>query len=71
MSTNLQAFGGAIRRAQPRPSFLAGVGVRLLAWDARYRQRRRLETLSDAMLADIGRSRDEAAAEAGKPFWRD
>lgn len=32
-------------------------------------QRRALSTLSDAQLSDIGLSRDEAQAEARRPFW--
>ena len=36
----------------------------------RRRQRLALAMLSDALLRDIGMSRDEARTEIGKPFWR-
>ena len=39
-------------------------------WWARYRDRRKLETLSEHMLKDMGISRVDADHEAGKRFWR-
>ncbi len=33
-------------------------------------QRRALAVLDDERLRDIGRTREEAQAEAAKPFWR-
>jgi uncharacterized protein YjiS (DUF1127 family) len=51
------------RRAYPRPSRLAE------AW-RRWRTRRMLVDLDDRALRDIGASRDDARAEAAKPFWR-
>jgi uncharacterized protein YjiS (DUF1127 family) len=36
----------------------------------RQRQRRALLDLDDHMLNDIGKSRQEALIEAGKPFWK-
>ena len=36
----------------------------------RSRQRRALAQLSDAMLQDIGVTRDDVARESAKPFWR-
>jgi uncharacterized protein YjiS (DUF1127 family) len=50
-------------------SLLAALGRLMLAWDARYRQRRRLAELPDERLADIGLSRRDAAAEAERPPW--
>ncbi|MEM6679279.1 MAG: DUF1127 domain-containing protein [Pseudomonadota bacterium] len=47
-------------------SFLRMIGH----WMARARSRRRLAALDDARLADIGYSREAAAEEAAKPFWR-
>ncbi len=41
------------------------------SWHQRARQRRQLVELSDRQLADIGISRVEACAEAGKPFWQE
>jgi uncharacterized protein YjiS (DUF1127 family) len=36
----------------------------------RSRQRRALASLEAHRLNDIGKTRDEALAEADKPFWR-
>ena len=52
----------------------AGVLVRaadtLLGWIQRDRDRRALHNLDDRLLRDIGVTRVELEAEAGKPFWR-
>ena len=49
-------------------------GVSLLSWCTaaleRWRQRDALAALDDRALADIGVTREEAALEASKPFWR-
>jgi uncharacterized protein YjiS (DUF1127 family) len=37
---------------------------------ARRRQRQALHTLDDRLLEDIGITREQADAEAAKPFWR-
>jgi uncharacterized protein YjiS (DUF1127 family) len=42
----------------------------LMTWDARWRERRHLEILTDEALADVGRTRSEIEAEIEKPFWR-
>jgi uncharacterized protein YjiS (DUF1127 family) len=42
----------------------------LRTWQHRRQSRRALLQLDDRLLKDIGRSRDEAAREAHKPFWR-
>jgi uncharacterized protein YjiS (DUF1127 family) len=39
-------------------------------WIARHRQRAHLAALTDADLLDIGVSREDADAEARKPFWK-
>ncbi|MGB0721007.1 MAG: DUF1127 domain-containing protein [Gammaproteobacteria bacterium] len=50
---------------------LIAYGSALLAlWVQRHRQRRRLTRLDERLLADIGVSRQQARAEAAKPFWR-
>jgi uncharacterized protein YjiS (DUF1127 family) len=40
-------------------------------WTARRRDRRALAALDPHLLRDIGLNEDQAAREAGKPFWRD
>ena len=47
-----------------------GILVRLRFWASRIRQRRALMALDDDRLEDLGISREEAVAEAAKPFWR-
>lgn len=42
----------------------------LLGWIQRDRDRRALHNLDDRLLRDIGVTRVEIEAEAGKPFWR-
>jgi uncharacterized protein YjiS (DUF1127 family) len=67
-----EAFAFHSAPAAPRlASGLAAAGRRVLAWDARYRERCRLAELPDAALRDVGISRAAAAAEAGKAFWQD
>jgi uncharacterized protein YjiS (DUF1127 family) len=51
-----------------RPAWTALAAIR--AWLARGRQRRQLAELEDHRLQDVGITREEALAEAGKPFWR-
>lgn len=43
---------------------------KLLSWQERIGQRRRLSELSDHELADMGLDRATAIGEAEKPFWR-
>lgn len=40
------------------------------AWISLSQQRRALADLDDRLLRDIGVTADDAAREAGKPFWR-
>lgn len=49
---------------------LIDLGTLLLVWQARWRERARLDRLSDHMLKDLGISRADASREVGKPFWR-
>ena len=48
-------------RASPRASLLDALAL--------YRQRRALARLDDHALDDIGVTREEADAEARRPFW--
>ncbi|MEM7497873.1 MAG: DUF1127 domain-containing protein [Pseudomonadota bacterium] len=50
-------------------ALLRGLLQRVLRWQDRLRQRRRLQALPDHMLKDIGVSREDALEEASKPFW--
>ena len=43
---------------------------RVLLWQERIVERRRLQTMSDHELRDIGVSRADIEVEARKPFWR-
>jgi uncharacterized protein YjiS (DUF1127 family) len=49
-------------------------GTRFWRWyarcSARYRQRQALAQLDDRALKDIGITREQAKAEAAKPFWK-
>ncbi len=55
------------RRPQPWPDRAVET---LARWTARARQRRGLRELPDALLRDLGLSREQAETEAAKPFWR-
>ena len=44
--------------------------TRLLDWQDRARQRRRLLALDGAVLKDFGRNSADASGEGNKPFWR-
>lgn len=59
---------GQVSCRQPIPSVRSGWAV-LNTWYGRYSQRHALLQLDERLLADIGLTRAEAEAEAGKPFW--
>jgi uncharacterized protein YjiS (DUF1127 family) len=55
------------------PPKLAGIRAVLRAWRLRHRYRRELERLRNSaphLIEDIGLSREHAAREVTKPFWR-
>lgn len=59
----------------PKPTELLGRTVAALeatvgVWIDRYVQRQKLQTLSDAALADLGLSRCDVEGEVRKAFWR-
>jgi uncharacterized protein YjiS (DUF1127 family) len=61
------------RRAMSPARTLRDAGVRLvlalLRWRELAQQRRRLLTLDDRMLKDIGITRADARREGARPFW--
>ena len=66
------------RHSRARPLFSIGsvsaqaaaAGRVLVVWCRRASSRRRLASLPEAALKDIGISRYDALAESRKPFWR-
>lgn len=54
---------------QGRVRWPATLATRLDSWAEVRRQRRRLASLSDAMLRDIGLGRGDVEREASRPFW--
>lgn len=62
----LLVVGGVRLVARDAKALMAALAV----WAERARARRSLATLDDRMLADIGATREQAAREAAKPFWR-
>ena len=74
--TDAERHVSSLMRLHARQQTLLGRAVwhtLLDRWGAvleRRRQRLALAMLSDALLRDIGMSRDEARTEIGKPFWR-
>lgn len=55
---------------RPAPLAVLRRGVALLAlWHWRARSRGQLARLDDRMLRDMGIRREDARAEASKPFW--
>ena len=49
---------------------LETIAERLGDWQERMGQRRRLMMMDERMLHDLGLCRDDAIAEAAKPFWK-
>jgi uncharacterized protein YjiS (DUF1127 family) len=54
------------RAAAPRMGLL----VRLMTWDARFRDRRALEALGAERRTDLGLSDADIRSETAKPLWR-
>ncbi|MGH8433027.1 MAG: DUF1127 domain-containing protein [Pseudomonas sp.] len=68
--------GYAIATALPKTNFSLGRLLSLLwlqvkRWNQLAAERRKLASLSDAALKDIGLSRVDAVAESERPFWDD
>ena len=63
------AHGG--ERARPTGGTGAGHALTLLRrWMERRRQRRALAGLDEALLRDVGLTREDVRRETEKPFWR-
>jgi uncharacterized protein YjiS (DUF1127 family) len=60
---------GPIARPHPLANVVLDAWARAAQWLARAAERRALAQLSDSQLQDMGISRAEADAEAGKWFW--
>jgi len=75
MMTSARRVGMERREHRPLPlaSTLRSAGVwlvlALLQWQELAQQRRRLLSLDDRMLKDIGITRAEACREGARPFW--
>lgn len=57
------------RRASPRPMTMRSILAKVLEWQARATERRRLAGLEDRLLTDMGLDRAGAWQESRKPFW--
>ena len=68
MFASLHTSTLTVRRVQSRGTFNRLFESVVMALNARS-QRRKLASLDDAALADIGLSRAQAAAESGRPLW--
>ncbi|SIO56638.1 Uncharacterized conserved protein YjiS, DUF1127 family [Rhodovulum sp. ES.010] len=60
---------GTYTRQTARRVDLSGLFHRFLLGLGAARQRRRLAELDDALLRDIGLTREQARAEARRPIW--
>jgi len=58
-----------IPRSASRPHDIAALVRRMALGLCALRQRRHLADLDDALLRDIGLTREEARAEARRPLW--
>jgi uncharacterized protein YjiS (DUF1127 family) len=61
---------GPVFSAGSLSAHAAAAGRVLVVWFRRASSRRRLASLPEAALKDIGISRYDALAESRKPFWR-
>ena len=59
----------SIRTFAPRIGNKASIFMRLKQVHDAWRQRRALARMDDAALADIGKTRTQALAEARRPLW--
>jgi uncharacterized protein YjiS (DUF1127 family) len=66
MSTHVLERPGSVLR----PRLGRGLMRTMALWLRRSRTRRRLDTLSDYELRDLGLDRSSAYRESARPFWR-
>ena len=64
------AFALSARPLPPLSRLVVTLALTVAAWELRHRSRKHLNTLSPALLRDIGLDPAQANAEAAKPFWR-
>jgi len=58
------------RPTSPKPMSVRSVLEKILEWQSRASERRRLAGLEDRLLTDMGLNRADAWQESRKPFWR-
>ncbi|MDR6288557.1 MULTISPECIES: DUF1127 domain-containing protein [Inquilinus] len=66
MSTRVLERPGSVLR----PGLIQGLMQTAALWLRRSRTRRRLDTLSDHELRDLGLDRSAAFHESARPFWK-
>lgn len=57
------------RRTGPRSMTVRSIFEKVLEWQARASERRRLSGLEDRLLTDMGLDRADVWQESRKPFW--
>lgn len=62
-------IGSRRSRSSLLSSLLIFVARRMVLWIHAFRSRKQLSRLSEAALADIGMTREQAVHEASRPFW--
>ncbi|MEM6973311.1 MAG: DUF1127 domain-containing protein [Pseudomonadota bacterium] len=56
-------------RVRVAPGTSQGLGKRIVKWLSIMNERRRLATLDERMLRDIGVAPEQVSAEVERPFW--
>lgn len=69
MSTRVATAAGFVANSPSWGDTFTAAVAAIQDWHERARSRRALAELDPHLLKDIGVSRDEARAEAIKPFW--
>lgn len=58
------------RHTSPKRMTVRSILEKILEWQSRASERRRLAGLEDRLLTDMGLDRSDAWQESRKPFWR-